>query len=140
MTPRQQRFLEKGRVGRLATTSPAGLPHVVPVCYALDGPAVWIALDEKPKTVEPRRLARVRNIMANPHAALVVDHYDHSDWSRLGWVMVRGAATLVEPDTAHEGAIAALRRRYRQYRDMRLEESLLICIAATRVTDWGKLD
>ncbi len=140
MTPRQQRFLENGRVGRLATTSPAGRPHVVPVCYALDGPAVWIALDEKPKTVAPRRLARVRNITANPYAALVVDHYDHSDWSRLGWVMVRGAATLVATGAAHTGAIAALRRRYRQYRDMRLEESLLICIAATRVTDWGRLD
>ncbi|MCY4591430.1 MAG: TIGR03668 family PPOX class F420-dependent oxidoreductase [Alphaproteobacteria bacterium] len=140
MTPRQRRFLEKGRVGRLATTSPAGRPHVVPVCYALDGPAIWIALDEKPKTVAPRRLARVRNVMANPYAALVVDHYDHSDWSQLGWVMVRGEATLVSTGTAHTGAIAALRRRYRQYHDMRLEESLLICITPTRVTDWGRLD
>ena len=140
MTPRQRQFLEKGHVGRLATTSPDGRPHVVPVCYALDGPAIWIALDEKPKAVAPRRLARVRNILANPHAALVVDHYDHSDWSQLGWVMVRGTATLVSTGAGHGGAISALRRRYRQYRDMRLEECLLICIAATRVTDWGKLD
>ena len=92
------------------------------------------------RRLRPHRLARVRNITANPHAALVVDHYDDADWTRLGWVMVRGEASLVTAGPAHGGAVAALRLRYTQYRDMRLETCMLIAIAATRVTGWGRLD
>ena len=139
MTPAERQFLEDGRIGHLATATADGAPHVVPVCYALSGGAIWIALDEKPKSVRPRRLKRARNIMANPRASLVVDVYDDADWSRLAWVMVRGAARLVDAGPEHGLAVAALRRRYAQYRDMRLEECVLIAIVAERTTSWGGL-
>ncbi|HUS14032.1 MAG TPA: hypothetical protein VM536_03345, partial [Chloroflexia bacterium] len=53
-------FLSAARVARLATSSPAGVPHLVPVCFALDAPAgaLYIALDAKPKRVDVRRLKR----------------------------------------------------------------------------------
>src|SRR6185437_10395995 len=66
----ERRFLDHGRVGRLATADRGGAPHVVPVCYALGDGTVYIAIDEKPK----RRavpLKRERNILENPRAALV---------------------------------------------------------------------
>ena len=37
LTDAQRHFLESERVGRLATADAAGVPQVVPVCYALAG-------------------------------------------------------------------------------------------------------
>jgi len=36
-------------VARLATVGADGRPHVVPVCFALDGDMLYTAVDEKPK-------------------------------------------------------------------------------------------
>ena len=50
-------------------------------CASLSmGSLSFIALDEKPKSVRPHRLKRVRNILANPDVSLLVDTY-REDWS-----------------------------------------------------------
>jgi coenzyme F420-0:L-glutamate ligase/coenzyme F420-1:gamma-L-glutamate ligase len=135
----QTRFLDFQRVARLATVDGSGMPHVVPVCYALDRDAIHVVLDEKPKRVEPRALKRVRNILKNPNAALVVDRYDDQNWSQLGWIMLRGRAEIVEPGPERAVAIALLRSRYSQYRSMNLEECPMITLRIERVADWGVL-
>jgi PPOX class probable F420-dependent enzyme len=94
-----RRYLASARVGRLATADGEGRPHVVPVCFALVGDALVTAVDEKPKSAPPDRLRRVRDVTANPRVALVVDHYTE-DWSRLGWVQVRGTAAVLDPGDA----------------------------------------
>ncbi|MDA1310296.1 MAG: pyridoxamine 5'-phosphate oxidase family protein, partial [Proteobacteria bacterium] len=76
LSPDQTRFLDSQRVARLATVDGSAMPHVVPVCYALEGSSIHVVLDEKPKRVEARALKRVRNILENPNAALVFVHYD----------------------------------------------------------------
>ena len=86
----QRRFLESRRVAHLATADAGGMPHVVPVCFALHENAVYVTIDQKPKG-NPRSLKRLRNIAENPSVALVADRYDE-DWARLGWVMLRGPA------------------------------------------------
>lgn len=130
-------FLERGRVGHLATADASGQPHVVPVCYALLGDNAYITIDEKPKSGAPARLKRLRNIAANPRVALVVDHYEDADWSRLAWVMLRGTADILAGGDEHDAAQAALRGRYRQYRAMDLAELPVIAIRIERVTGWG---
>lgn len=136
---RQRAFLGGRRVGRLATADGAGRPHVVPACFALDALGVYITIDEKPKRKVGRPLKRIRNILENPSVALVVDRYDE-DWSRLGWVMVRGSAEILENGDEHDRAQALLRNRYPQYRRMALEDLPVIAIRAERVTSWGNLD
>ena len=46
-------------MGRLSTAGKSGAPHVIPVCFALDeseaGVAIYIALDQKPKSAELTR-------------------------------------------------------------------------------------
>jgi PPOX class probable F420-dependent enzyme len=135
----QTRFLGTQRVGRLATADSAGAPHVVPVCYALGEGVIYIVLDEKPKRVEAAALKRVRNILENPQAAMVVDYYDDQDWSRLGWVMLRGRAELVEPGAEQAAAVALLRDRYPPYKSMALDTSPVIALRVEKVTSWGML-
>jgi PPOX class probable F420-dependent enzyme len=133
----QRRFVETRRVGHLATADAAGAPHLVPVCFALDGAALYITIDEKPKSRD-RPLKRVRNIVENPPVAFVVDRYDE-DWTRLGWVMLRGAAEILESGAEHDRAQALLREKYPQYRAMNLGELPVIALRVARVASWGEL-
>jgi PPOX class probable F420-dependent enzyme, Rv0121 family len=104
---------EKARVGRLATTTSEGRPHLVPVVFALVGNNVWTAVDAKPKST--RSLRRLANIDSNPRVSMLVDQYD-DDWAALWWVRVDGDATVLPVDA--EGgqiALSALAAKYPQY-------------------------
>jgi PPOX class probable F420-dependent enzyme len=101
--------LATARVGRLATVTADGRPHVVPVCFALDAGRIYTAVDAKPKTTQALR--RLENVRASGRASLLVDHYEE-DWSRLWWVRVDGAAEVLEPGAGRE----ALAAKYEQYR------------------------
>lgn len=132
----QQAFLDQVRVGRLATVDVAGKPHVIPVCYACDGVSLYIALDAKPKRVPPERLKRVRNILANPHVALVIDHYAE-DWNELAYLLINGRAELLSPASAeHRQAVVLLRARYAQYVRMPIHEQPIIAIRPESLVEW----
>jgi len=112
-------FAAAHRVGRLATADAAGRPHLVPICYAVDGDSLYFVVDEKPKRSRTG-LRRLRNLAANPRAAVLVDEYDE-DWSRLAYLLLEGRAETVGDRREYERALSLLRARYPQYRDMRLE-------------------
>lgn len=137
LTGAQRRFLDRHRVGRLATADRAGAPHVVPVCYALDGDTLYIAIDQKPKRRDVP-LKRERNLTENPSAAFVVDRYDE-DWARLGWVMLRGPAELLNAGDEYDRAQALCRARYPQLRAMDLGGLPVIALRVRRVASWGDL-
>ncbi len=130
-------FLEASRVGHLATADAGAAPHVVPVCFAFTDSTLYITIDAKPKS-NAAGLKRLRNIMANPQAAFIADHY-HEDWSRLGWVMLRGGAEILDAGAEHDRAQALLRARYVQYRTMPIEALPVIALRVARVTTWGNL-
>jgi len=136
LTPQQVLFIERLRVAHLATTDVTGQPHVLPVCFAVVGGAIYTAIDEKPKRVAAASLRRVRNILARPQVCLVWDHYEE-DWTRLAWLQVRGTASLVEAAAEQTAALAALRDRYPQYRTMDLERRPLIRVTPTHVRSWS---
>jgi PPOX class probable F420-dependent enzyme len=102
---------DSARVARLATVSPDGSPHVVPVCFALDGSRLYTAIDQKPKRT--RNLRRLRNIEVNPRVEVLIDHYEE-DWSRLTWLRLRGRAYVVDQS---ERALELLCFKYPQYRE-----------------------
>jgi PPOX class probable F420-dependent enzyme len=131
-------FLDAGRVGHLATADAAGMPHVVPVCYAIEGEALYITVDEKPKRASARPLKRLANILQNPAVAVCVDRYDE-DWTRLAWVMLRGRAEVLAEGGEHGRAQMLLRQRYAQYRTMHIEDLPVIALRIERVTTWGDL-
>jgi PPOX class probable F420-dependent enzyme len=100
-------------VARLATVSPGGGPHIVPVTFAVDGDMIYTAVDAKPKATT--RLARLRNIAAEPRVAMLADHYE-PDWDRLWWARADGAATVLAGAAEMAGPLALLAARYPQYR------------------------
>jgi len=100
-------------VARLATVSPGGRPHIVPVTFAVDGDVIYSVVDAKPKTTT--RLARLRNITAEPCVAMLADHYE-ADWDRLWWARADGAATILAGPAEMAAPLALLARRYPQYR------------------------
>jgi PPOX class probable F420-dependent enzyme len=142
----ERAFLGGARRAVLATIAGDGGPRLVPVCFVLDPdrPVIYTPLDEKPKTVDdPRGLARVRDILADPRVTILVDRWDE-DWANLAWLRLAGTATLLEggggQDGEHSTAVGALRARYAQYRAHRLETRPLIRVAVDHVASWGPLD
>jgi PPOX class probable F420-dependent enzyme len=123
-------------VARLATADAASRPHVVPVCFALEGSSLYITIDEKPKRGVP--LKRVRNIAENPNVALVVDRYDEN-WTQLAWVMLRGPAEILEAGAEHDAAQALLRQKYPQLAAMRIDGLPVIALRIARTTAWGAI-
>lgn len=106
-------------------------------------PVIVSVLDRKPKSVEVRDLARVRNIEANPRVSLLIDDYS-DDWSQLGFALVHGTAQILDGASgAARDAIRVLREKYPQYRDMDLESAPVIEIGSLRLVSWsasGSLD
>ncbi len=138
LSDHQRCFLDARRVAHLATADAYGVPHVVPVCFDIDGNTLYITIDEKPKRNMDTPLKRLRNIAENPAVAIVADRYDE-DWSRLGWIMLHGKAEILLEGTEHARAQARLRTRYPQLNDMKIESLAVIAVRLKRVSSWGDL-
>ena len=110
---------------------------MVPVCFVLLGDTLYHAIDAKPKSTDPRRLRRVRNVRGNPVAALLVDHYVE-DWRRLWYALFVGRARVIEHGPEQQRAIAALKRKYPQYRRTLplARDALVIAIDVRRLSHW----
>ena len=138
LSDRQRRFLDASRVAHLATADARGVPHVVPVCFAIADGTLYITIDEKPKRRTGAPLKRLRNIAENPAVAVVADRYDE-DWGRLGWIMLRGRAEILADGAEHARAQARLRARYGQLNAMDIEPLPVIAVRLERVSSWGNL-
>ncbi|HEX7735363.1 MAG TPA: TIGR03668 family PPOX class F420-dependent oxidoreductase [Ktedonobacteraceae bacterium] len=137
LTKQELAFINNQRVARLATSDAAGHPTAVPVCFACDGARFFIALDEKPKSVDAHKLKRVRNIEARHEASLLIDHYS-DDWSQLAYILIHGQAEIISPGhPLHAHALALVRARYPQYRSMKLEVLPVIMVTPRQVSAWG---
>lgn len=148
LVPAERRLLVEARRATLATIASDGLPRLVPICYAVhpDEAVLYVAIDDKPKrTTDPHRLARVRDVVADPRVSVLVDRWDE-DWARLAWLRCEGRASLLEPgaDRPREraersAAVDALRARYPAYTEHDLEHALLLRIEIARTKAWGDL-
>ena len=91
----EERFLRSNEIGRLATISSNGTPHVVPVSYLFTDNAFLIAVD-----YDTRKL---RNLKQNHRTALVIDRLRPNRG-----ILVQGSAKLIEKD-------AEFREAYSQF-------------------------
>ncbi|MTE13500.1 TIGR03668 family PPOX class F420-dependent oxidoreductase [Nocardia aurantiaca] len=125
------------RVARLATADAAGLPHLVPVTFAVsptDSPLLVVfAIDHKPKTTTDLR--RLRNIAANPRVSLLADHYDE-DWTRLWWSRLDGIAEILTDPAARALPLSWLAAKYSQYQAVP-PAGPLVQIAVDSIRGWS---
>jgi PPOX class probable F420-dependent enzyme len=138
LSDREHQFLTRQRVAHLATADGRAIPHVVPVCFAIVAHTLYITIDEKPKRGSAFSLKRLRNIAENPAVAVVVDRYDEN-WTRLGWVMLRGRAEILSKGAEHDEAQALLRSRYPQLGLMQIAQYPVIAVRIEQTTSWGDL-
>ena len=110
----------------------------MPICFALVGHALYSPIDEKPKTSDPRSLARIRDIERRAEVTVLVDRWDE-DWDRLAWLRCDGRANLTDDPAERTAAIDALRAKYPQYGSHDLESRPLIRIEIGRLRSWGDL-
>ncbi|MGH3533003.1 MAG: TIGR03668 family PPOX class F420-dependent oxidoreductase [Mycobacterium sp.] len=119
-------------VARLGTVAPGGMPHLVPVVFALRDEVVYTAVDAKPKTSQ--RLRRLANIEHNPQVTLLVDHYT-DDWTQLWWVRIDGIAAIHRGGDAMQTGRDLLRAKYSQYQSVPLDGPV-IAVAIRRWAGW----
>jgi PPOX class probable F420-dependent enzyme len=129
-----RRRFAMAHVARLATITPDGRPHLVPMTFALDGETIYSVVDAKPK--EDVALARLRNVAANPQVSLLADEYA-DDWAQLWWVRADGHAMVVTEGADRDHAIQLLRAKYPQYADSSLPFGAATVVAVDRWTGWA---
>lgn len=153
----QRAFLHAMRRAVLVTVANDGRPRPVPICFILspDAPILYTPIDEKPKqSPDARSLARVRDVAADPRVSILADRWDE-EWTHLAWLRLEGRARLLEPpdptdppdptsptdatDSEHGKAVAALRAKYDQYAEHRLETRPLIRVELERTVEWGEI-
>ena len=87
-------YLAENFIGRVATSSPAGEPHVVPVGYRFDGTTITFS------GWNLTRSLKYRNLMANDKVAFVVDDVVSTMPWKVRGVEIRGRA---EPIISKDG-------------------------------------
>ena len=138
LTKQELALVRSARVAHLATADRSGQSHVIPICFVFDGKYFYSPIDEKPKRVAPLKLQRLKNIADNPDVALVVDRYDE-DWRKLAYLLIFGKARVLKSGVKHRKAVNLLRKKYPQYRAMKIHQRPIIEITPTRSTSWGAL-
>jgi PPOX class probable F420-dependent enzyme len=121
------------RVGRLATVSGDGVPHLVPFCLVLLDDVVFTAVDHKPKRTTALR--RIDNITATGRACVLVDEWSE-DWTQLWWVRLDCSAQVVEDPATRDGALTALTAKYAQYAEVPPTGAVL-ALTVEKWTGWA---
>ena len=124
-----RRRFAAAQVARLATITPEGRPHIIPVTFAIQHDSLYIAIDHKPKTTE--NLQRIKNIKTNPTVSILADHYTN-DWTTLWWTRADGTATITEDEVGIDLLVA----KYQQYQETRPHPPA-IKIETTNWTGWA---
>lgn len=136
ITPQAEEFLTRNLLGRLATASTDGQPHIVPVWFLWEDGAAWIS--------SYRSTRKVIDLERNPKCALVVDVEDSA--GGLTAVMLEGRAELVStPPAMVKGRIEEIYTKYLGPEGvlekdpqewLNSTENVLVKLTPTRVKAW----
>jgi PPOX class probable F420-dependent enzyme len=119
--------------GVLATRHPHRGVDAVPVCFAVADRTVVVPVDRvKPKVSTD--LQRVKNLVADRRAALLCDHWDGGDWTRLWWV--RASLTRTDATDGERSTLASLlRAKYPPYHHAAFADLIVFRLEA--ITGWS---
>ena len=125
-----RRKVAEARVARVGTLDERGSVHLVPVVYVVDGDT-WYS----PSDAGHRPVKRLRNVLANPRASILIDEYDEA-WLRVWWVRLRGRGRMIESAVEGERARRLLGAKYPQFADAPAA-SLAGPVMAVDIQEWA---
>jgi nitroimidazol reductase NimA-like FMN-containing flavoprotein (pyridoxamine 5'-phosphate oxidase superfamily) len=122
----EERFLRSHEIGRLATISSNGTPHVVPVSYLFTDNAFLIAVDYGTR--------KLRNLKRNQRTALVVDVIRPNRG-----ILIQGYAKLIEKGPEFRHAYSQFHRAFSWVRAAPWKEGEAPFVRITPATkaSWG---
>jgi len=123
----EERFLEENEVGRFATMTKDGFPHVVPVSYIYHCGAFWIATDYQTR--------KYRNLRSYKKIGLVVDAGYDSNHGML----IQGKAKIYERGREFRKIYAIFNKKFNWVRadPWKEGEAPFIKIQPVRKACWG---
>ena len=121
--------------GVFCTLHPERGPDPQPVVYAVsDDGHIGVPIDSvKPKA--STRLQREDNLDADPRGALLLEHWDAEDWSRLWWVRADTEHVVDPPAELVDELTDRLAHTVPQYADKPFHR-VIVC-RIVRVTGWS---
>jgi hypothetical protein len=120
--------------GTLCTVHPRRGVDAVPCVYAMIDATVGVPVDRvKPKLTGP--LQREHNLERDSRAALLIEHWDRDEWSRLWWVRAELRWDPAATEQRTEALAARLAERFTQYRDRPFERIMVLQVVS--VTGWA---
>jgi len=129
-SPTEAKYLEQQMVGRLATASKKGTPHLAPICYASNSEKIFIHTGRDSK--------KMRNIMENRRVAFAVDEY--FSWEKNRGIIVQGVAEILEDGKTYELGRKLIYTKYpkweQEYPIIEGKE-VLLAITPEKVLSWG---
>ena len=122
----EKKFLQKGELGRLATISRDGFPHVVPVSYLYFHGNICIAVDYGTR--------KFRNMMKNKKVAFVVDTVDPNRG-----MLILGSVEIIEKGEQYNQIYKAFHKRFAWVRanPWKEGEAPFVKIQTVRNLNWG---
>jgi pyridoxamine 5'-phosphate oxidase family protein len=91
-TGEESNFLLESRLGRIATVSSDGQPHVVPVGFEFDGKYIYFSGWNLDKSL------KFRNLMQNSKVAFIVDDLVSVRPWRVRGIEIRGIAEAIQKE------------------------------------------
>lgn len=129
VSPKEQRYLSRARVCRVATADGRGGVHVAPLCHAFDpsNRTVYVWTDGR----------TARNLQKRPRGALACDEY-LENWDRLRGLVAHIRAKVIRGGSELTRARQLLKRKFKQYRQYDDEDiERVIGLRVERVKSWG---
>jgi len=126
----EAKYLEQQMVGRLATASKEGTPHLAPICYASNSQKIFIHTGRDSK--------KMRNIVENRKVAFATDEY--LSWEKNRGIIVQGVAEILEKGRTYElgrELIYAKYPKWEQEYPIVEGEEVLLAIIPKKVLSWG---
>ena len=130
-SPVEQRYLDEHHVGRLATATKNGVPHVAVVCYASDEELIYVDTDYESK--------KGRNIQRNNKVAFIVDEY--ISWEITpSYVIAQGEAAFKTSGPLFERGRERIYAKYPKWEEeypISENKSYILVIKPAKIISWN---
>jgi len=129
LAPKEQRYLARARICRVASADRHGTTHVAPLCHAFDrsNQTVYVWTDGR----------TAQNLRERPRGAVACDDY-FEDWDRLRGLVTHVRARFVRRGRELTRARQLLKLKFKQYRRYQDEDiDRVIALRIERATSWG---